>query len=235
MKLSSILALQPLAVAASVFDTILPTTAPRKTSDPWECSTRTLVSFFDVPKPTGALLDALLSFGDDLYASCAPTATNHVGQTVCAFPAHSRWCAFATAAPATVLPAYSSYASSASVWWSEHAADAAAEAEFCPNAWRKAMMWFANGPEWLNDTIAFAGCYAAAQVTGESSRSSSLPDATAGAGVTTPTSASKTATMTTTAEAQTPSKSSSAAAGTFGKSWVVIGVVVAGAGANILW
>ncbi|KHN94234.1 uncharacterized protein MAM_07870 [Metarhizium album ARSEF 1941] len=27
------------------------------------------------------------------------------------------------------------------------------------------MKYFADGPAWLNDTIAFAGCYAAAQTT----------------------------------------------------------------------
>lgn len=159
------LVLQPLAVAASIFDTILPTTAPSVTSDPWVCTTRTLEAFFDVPKPTGALLDALLDFGDDLMKGCEATFTDYNGLPVCEFPAHSKWCAFSSVAPATVQPEYTSYASAAHSFWAEHSSAAAQEAIYCPNRWWSAMMWFPAAPVWLNDTIAFAGCYAAAHAT----------------------------------------------------------------------
>ncbi|KAK2601576.1 hypothetical protein QQS21_004894 [Conoideocrella luteorostrata] len=223
---SAILVLQPLAVAAVIFDTILPTTRPTQTTDPWMCSTKVLESFFDVPKPTGKLLDALLSYGDDLQKDCKPTLTNHVGMSACAFPPQSKWCAFSTSAPSTLLSDYSSYASSASSWWSGHSSAAVDEAVLCPNSWFKAMMWFADGPAWLNDTIAFAGCYAAAQAT-DASGFSRIPSATTGAVVTT--SAPKSTEM-------PPSKSNAAPAVAHAKSWLVlVGAGVTATAANAMF
>lgn len=150
------------AVAASIFDTILPTTEPTVTSDPWRCTTEIFERFFDPPKPTGQLLTALLSYGDELIKDCTATKTNVVGIPTCPFPAQEEWCAFTTAAPTALLPDYSSYASTASSWWSVHSAQALEHARYCPSRWFRAMTRVPAGAGWLNDTIAFAGCYASA-------------------------------------------------------------------------
>ncbi|RSL92424.1 hypothetical protein CDV31_015168 [Fusarium ambrosium] len=163
---TTVLVLQIMAAAASIFDTILPTTKGTITSDPWQCATQTFESYFDVPKPTGELLDAILDHGDVLLKGCESTMTDAMGMPACTFPPQSDWCAFTKSAPSSLLPAYSSYGSIASSWWAEHSSAAVEDAKYCPNSWFKAMTSLPYGATWLNDTIAFAGCYAAAHVTG---------------------------------------------------------------------
>lgn len=154
--------LQAASAAALLFETILPTTQPTTTRDPWQCTTETLMQYFDIPKPTGALLTSILSYGDDLIKGCEPTETDAMGLPVCTFPEHSRWCGFTTAAPSSLLPSYSAYGSTASSWWSKHSSMAVELAEECPHRWFKAMTDTPAGAGWLNDTIAFASCYAQA-------------------------------------------------------------------------
>ncbi|RGP63226.1 hypothetical protein FLONG3_9982 [Fusarium longipes] len=162
MKLNPAFVFQISVVTASFFDTILPTTKGTITSDPWQCATHTFESFFDVPKPTGALLDAILDYGDTLLDGCKATLTDAMGMPVCTFPPQSDWCAFSKSAPSSLLTAYSAYGSSASSFWVEHSSEAVKYAGYCPNGWFKAMTSLPYGAVWLNDTIAFAGCYAAA-------------------------------------------------------------------------
>ncbi|KAH6894377.1 hypothetical protein B0T10DRAFT_603878 [Thelonectria olida] len=71
---------------ASVFDTILPTEEPTITSDPWRCTTEIFESYFDVPKPTGSLLTAILFYGDKLQKGCKSALTDAMGLPVCTFP-----------------------------------------------------------------------------------------------------------------------------------------------------
>ncbi|KAF5244278.1 hypothetical protein FANTH_7788 [Fusarium anthophilum] len=167
MKVTTAFVLQVSVAAASIFDTILPTTKGTITSDPWQCATHTFESFFDVPKPTGALLDAILDHGDAIQKGCKSTLTDAMGKSVCAFPPQSDWCAFTKSAPSSLLTAYSSYGSLASSWWAEHSSEAVEYAEYCPNGWFSAMTSLPYGAVWLNDTIAFAGCHAAAHATGK--------------------------------------------------------------------
>ncbi|KAM0491922.1 hypothetical protein ACHAP8_010295 [Fusarium lateritium] len=162
MKPASAFILQLSVVSASIFDTILPTTKGTITSDPWQCATQTFESFFDVPKPTGALLDALMDHGDAIQKGCKSTLTDAMGMPACTAPPQSDWCAFTESAPSSLLTAYSSYGSIASSWWAEHSSEAMEYAEYCPNRWFRAMTSLPFGAIWLNDTIAFAGCYAAA-------------------------------------------------------------------------
>ncbi|KAF4342823.1 hypothetical protein FBEOM_3232 [Fusarium beomiforme] len=154
------------SATASFFETVLPTTEPSVTSDPWQYATHTFESFFDVPKPTGKLLDALLDHGDAIQKGCKSTLTDAMGMPVCIFPRQSDWCAFTESAPSSFLPAYSSYGSVASSWWAAYSSEAVKYADYCPKAWFEAMTALPYGPVWLNDTIAFADCHAAAQTSG---------------------------------------------------------------------
>ncbi|KAL6912434.1 hypothetical protein FSST1_010194 [Fusarium sambucinum] len=130
-----------------------------------QCATYTFESFFDVPKPTGALLDALMDHGDAIQKGCKSTLTDAMGMPACTAPPQSDWCAFTKSAPSSLLNAYSSYGSTASSWWGEHSSEAVGYAEYCPNQWFRAMTSLPYGAVWLNDTIAFAGCYASAHAT----------------------------------------------------------------------
>ncbi|RGP66168.1 hypothetical protein FSPOR_6788 [Fusarium sporotrichioides] len=167
MKPNSALIFQFGVVTASIFDTILPTTKASITSDPWQCATHTFESFFDVPKPTGALLNAILDHGDAIQKDCKPTLTDAMGMPACTFPPQSDWCAFSKTVPSNLQTAYSSYGSVASSFWAKHSSEAVEYAEHCPNRWFRAMTSLPYGAVWLNDTIAFAGCYAAAYSSGE--------------------------------------------------------------------
>lgn len=89
---------------SAVHETVLPTVEPTTTRDPWQCVTANLTQYFDVPKPTGSLLDALDSYGDKLIESCTLTGIDRINGGC--FPAKEDWCKFTTAAPASVLPDY---------------------------------------------------------------------------------------------------------------------------------
>ena len=114
------------------------------------------MQYFDVPKPTGSLLTALMSYGNNLIKTCTATGTDVLA---CPFPDRSRWCAFTTAAPTPVLPAYSTYGSVVSSWLSVHSSKAVSLAQQCPNGWYNAMMDTPGGQAWLNETMVFAECY----------------------------------------------------------------------------
>ncbi|OBT51226.1 hypothetical protein VE04_08652 [Pseudogymnoascus sp. 24MN13] len=133
-------------VPASI--TFAPRAQPTISQDPWQCITENLTQYLDVPKPTGLLFSALRSYASDLFEP--------------GLAADSEWCAFTTAAPKDVLPAYSSYASQAYSWWSARSSTTAFLKEDCPNNWDLSLWRVPGGEEWLNDTIAFAGCYAEA-------------------------------------------------------------------------
>jgi hypothetical protein len=79
---------------------------------------------------------------------------------VCTFPPQFDWCAFTVSVPSSLLRSYSSYGSSASSWWVARSSDAVKYAQYCPVGWFEAMTALPYGAFWLNDTIAFAGCYA---------------------------------------------------------------------------
>lgn len=163
---------------AALYETILPSERPTATKDPWQCTTETLPQYFDVPKPTGRLASAVQSYNLELVKGCEPTGLNAHGIPVCAFPEPSKWCAFTTAAPSTLLPEFSSYASSASSWWSARSSTAIELAEECPSGWFKAMVDTPGGSAWLNLTLIFSECYAEAHTTSSISWITSAPSAT---------------------------------------------------------
>ena len=150
------------AVTASAAQlTLMPIAEPTITRDPWYCATENIAQYFDVPKPTGALLDELLIYGDKLIEDCTLTITPSATVVpTCPFPEWTSWCGFTTAAPREVLPAYSSHGSVASSWWAAHSSRAVEVVQRCPNTWIREMREALWGEVWLNDTIAFAACYA---------------------------------------------------------------------------
>lgn len=140
--------------------TLLPRDTPTITSDPWQCATVNATQYFDPPKPTGTLLTALLSYADKLYENCTPMVDpSRNAFPTCPFPDASRWCAFTNGAAPSVTPAYWSYASSASSWWSAKSSGASSVVSRCPNTWYKIMRETPGGDTWLNDTIIFAECF----------------------------------------------------------------------------
>jgi hypothetical protein len=89
---------------SAVHETVLPTVQPTTTRDPWQCVVANLTQYFDVPKPTGSLLDALNSYADKLLEPCTLAPIDRIHGEC--FPAKEDWCKFTTAAPASVLPDY---------------------------------------------------------------------------------------------------------------------------------
>ncbi|KAM5435783.1 hypothetical protein MferCBS31731_006232 [Microsporum ferrugineum] len=170
------------ATATRVFDditTILPSQRPTVTIDSWQCLTHNLTKFFDVPRPTGALLTAIHSHGSELIKDCVSTIQPGME---CPFPESSAWCGLGTAGPASLLPALSSYGSVASVWWSSHSSAAFSLAEMCPLRWYNAMLSIPGGWVWLNETIIYGGCYAEAHPTPSGTGSTGKQTATPGGG-----------------------------------------------------
>ncbi|OBT58025.1 hypothetical protein VE04_02535 [Pseudogymnoascus sp. 24MN13] len=123
----------------------------------------------DVPKPTGSLADEIQFYGWKLYKSCI-TATATVTATDvdrCPSYAASDWCGFTTAAPTSVLPAYSIYASQAYSWWMEHSSALVYMRDNCPNTWEHGRWRDGDGERWIQDTYVIAACYAEALMTAE--------------------------------------------------------------------
>jgi hypothetical protein len=209
--------------------TLLPRAEPTITKDPWQCATENLTQYFDVPKPTGSMLTALLSYADKLYESC--TLTELPTGTVlpqCPFPEQSRWCAFTTAAPKSVLSDYSAYGSAANSWWSAHSSNAVSVAQRCPNSWYQVMRMTPNGEIWLNDTIAFAGCYAEAHPI-TTPLLTTLISATTGSG-------GVSRTIPPTSSVATPTKMPNSVVGQMGgvEMWAVAGAGLAASAANFV-
>ncbi|KAK4156322.1 hypothetical protein C8A00DRAFT_30817 [Chaetomidium leptoderma] len=131
------------------------------------------------PKPSGSLDKALISYGSQLIETCRTSGTFSLP---CPFPDKTRWCGATTALPASLLPDYSSYASSASSWWSVHSSSAVRIAQECPILWYEASNFGVLGGNInLNLTLIDGECYAEANPT---SGSAAGPTATQGQGAT---------------------------------------------------
>ncbi|KAF3026623.1 hypothetical protein E8E14_014438 [Neopestalotiopsis sp. 37M] len=125
------------------------------TPDPWQCVNDNVTQYFDVPKPTSALSEALISYGQSLLEPCAATATDRG----CTITDDKVWCAFATAAPTSVLADYSSYGSAAASFWQAHSESIADVSTRCPQWWARPSY---GDHAWLNQTIIHGECYIAA-------------------------------------------------------------------------
>lgn len=178
-----------------------------------------VAKYFDVPRPTGALSDALISYGHSLLEPCVATATDRG----CTITDNEVWCAFATAAPASVMADYSSYGSAAASFWQAKSESIADISTRCPQWWARPSY---TDHAWLNQTIAHGECYIAAH--GSDSESSILSSTT---GSTSSGSASTGSASTPTA--QTPANS------VLGRAQSVESLVLASAGIaaamNVVW
>ncbi|KFX93487.1 hypothetical protein O988_06802 [Pseudogymnoascus sp. VKM F-3808] len=144
------------------------TPAPRA-ADPEGCPTRFLTQEgVDVPKPTGDLSMELNSYGWKLFKSCITEVATNTATITATTPDLGRcpdvdladWCAFTDAAPASVLPAYSAYASQAYTWWEDNAQDLINMRDNCPNTFKNGKWRDGDGERLVDDTFAIAHCYA---------------------------------------------------------------------------
>lgn len=106
------------------------------TPDPWDYVTENVTRYLDVPKPTGSLLEALESYGDELISPCVATATG-LDMLSCSVTETSQWCGFTSAAPSAVLSDCSSYGAAAALFWGAKSQTASVIASGCPVAWSK--------------------------------------------------------------------------------------------------
>ncbi|TPX10621.1 uncharacterized protein E0L32_008507 [Thyridium curvatum] len=129
---------------------------PFVTPDPWPCALKNITQYFDVSTATGGLYEAMTSYGDKLLEPCESTAGPDV---LCSVTELSQWCGMSTAIPPAVLADYSSYVSGAYSFWSAKSSEAMSASSYCPVFWERPSL---AAHRWLNLTIAFAECYAAA-------------------------------------------------------------------------
>jgi hypothetical protein len=169
---------------AQLHPIVAPTARPNVTeTDPWTCVTESVKEiYFNPPKPSGALDSAMISYGDQLIETCLTSGTYRYP---CDFPDKTRWCGVTTALPASLLPAYSTYASNASSWWSVHSSAAVRVAQECPILWWEiANMVVLGGAVNMNHTLINAECYAEAHASGTPASTTTGPTATPGQGAT---------------------------------------------------
>ena len=79
------------------------------TLDPWQCITQYITQYFDVPKPTGNLHDAIASYNGEVNKACLAAAVGYE-KRACTMSNPTLWCGFTTAALSDVLSNYSTYA-----------------------------------------------------------------------------------------------------------------------------
>ncbi|KAM0559702.1 hypothetical protein ACHAPJ_004226 [Fusarium lateritium] len=159
---TALLLLHATTAAATIFDTLFPSAEPTVTEDPRECLFSDFYPYWSAVTPTGALSTALVSYGDVLQKDCEWVETDILGIPTCTYPALADWCSFSDAVPKTLLPAWSSYASSASAWWQENKQDIVEGARDCPNRWFNQMLIVPYAYVRLNNTISWGACYARA-------------------------------------------------------------------------
>ncbi|KAK8131885.1 hypothetical protein PG999_000058 [Apiospora kogelbergensis] len=190
MRTARSLALMALAFASganaytwdsTIHSLVAPTEAPTVTSsEDWRCITSDAVQYFKAPMATGDLLTALDSYAKSAMAPCRSTVRDFWG---CALE-KDEWCDFSTAAPTSVLSAWSSIGSAALAFWEPRSSAAASLAKECPMRWFDASLDSPIGGIVLNQTIMFAACHAEAQLPGgpASTTSAGQPTATPASG-----------------------------------------------------
>ncbi len=118
--------------------------APIVSEDPWQCVTENITQYFDPPQPSANVLDAINSYGDVL---------------ACTVTDPKSWCGFTTAAPSSILTAYSTWVSEAVSFWTGKSSTMAVLATSCPAAWGN---FAAVHTAWVSLASAHAECYLAA-------------------------------------------------------------------------
>lgn len=145
----------PAPLTTSVMPTKTSPPTSSQSPDPWECATKNLTQYFDVPRPSAALLFALQSYGGALLVPCIATATG-LDVLSCSVSETSRWCGFATDAEPAIQTTYSAYGSSAASWYGTKSVAIDTVKRDCPVTWKKFGLL---DQAWLNQTIAHAKCY----------------------------------------------------------------------------
>lgn len=147
---------------------------PTANNDPYQCVMSDIPRYLTAaPSPSGALSSALLSYEKGLYASCNPPTT--LPYQPCPVPSRTALCAFSTAVPTSLLPVYSSYASSAAAWWSAGNGDVvAAFVKDCPYLWYDSLLMLPGSGANMNRTVVHAQCWAEAHPTGAAGGTATL-------------------------------------------------------------
>ena len=66
---------------------------PEEPEDSYDCVFENVTQYYDVPKPTGVLLDALFDYGDELFEECVDRSGADYSDC---YPEKEQWCAFTT-------------------------------------------------------------------------------------------------------------------------------------------
>jgi hypothetical protein len=172
------------------------TTRSTLSPDPWQCITENITQYFaNVPKPTGNVLSAIGSYGEEVVKDCKATATGRA-YVSCTISDPQSWCGFTTAAPPDILSSFSIYVSEAVSFWTPKSSTVSVLSTSCPVAWLR-------GPpherEWLKIATAHANCYLEAHAQTQSG--TAVPPVTTGDANTSTTATARTSTTTTTSEA----------------------------------
>ncbi|KAK4040101.1 hypothetical protein C8A01DRAFT_35882 [Parachaetomium inaequale] len=128
------------------------------TPDPWQCITENITQYFDVPKPTGNVFDAIASYNNEVNKECLATAVGYEKRS-CTMSSPTSWCGFTTAAPADVLSSYSTYVSGVVSFWTAKSATMSILSTSCAVAWGR---FHEADHEWVRIATAHADCYLAA-------------------------------------------------------------------------
>ena len=145
------------------------------TPDPWECITENITQYFDVPQPTGNVIDAIGSYAGEVNKECLATAEGYE-RLSCVITDPKLWCGFTTAAPADILSSYSTYVSEVVSFWTAKSSTMSILATSCPVAWGRPNM---ADQEWLRIATAHAECYLTAHLQTQSQTVTTAPTATA--------------------------------------------------------
>ncbi|KAM7210949.1 hypothetical protein V8F06_013663 [Rhypophila decipiens] len=143
---------------STIHRTVAPTAPPTITSESWRCVTENATQFFKAPLPTGALFSAIDSYVEAKMAPCLKTV-DPANRLYGCYPSKEAWCGFTTAAPASLLPAWTSLGSSASSFWAAQSSAAVSLARQCPLRWYDASLGVPGGSARLNETIILSACY----------------------------------------------------------------------------
>lgn len=149
-----------------------------RNNDPYQCVLDNIPHYLTAaPTPTAALSSALFSYESSLYAACTPPTV--LPFQPCPVPPRATLCAFSAAVPTSLLPVYSSYASSAAAWWSGGNGDTVMSlVENCPYLWDDNLLRFPGSGANMNRTVAHAQCWAEAHPTGAAGTTATLSGGT---------------------------------------------------------
>jgi len=87
---------------SAVYEKWLSTATPTAIRDPWQCVMANLSQYFDLPKPTGSLLSAIISNTGKLIEVC--TLTDPIDRMYRCYATKQEWCKVTTAVPASFIP-----------------------------------------------------------------------------------------------------------------------------------